>query len=364
MRFYILILILLSIYVYLSYITPRNSRSLYYYRFDKNVSVTKPSSELIEPFETLFKTNRIKKSKSYRNANVIFFHLLTDYIFMFPKIISLKQPVCVYGLRSVDILANKALLYTTLFSADKRLSKRFTPVTYVLENPNQYERLLNDFDESKLYILKKNIQRQRGCTITNNYDYLKDSLEKEYVVAQELLQNPLLVSGHKINLRQYLVIIVKKNVKCLLYDDGFIYYTPKPFRKNSIDKDRHITTGYIDRRIYEENPLTVKQLYEHLGHIKTKTLKRNLVELFGFVAASYKHLLLKHDANHHTNFIILGCDVAVDNRLDCKIMEINKGPDLSYKDVRDKRIKYNLVKNTLGAVGLIPSSSNNFISVS
>jgi hypothetical protein len=282
---------------------------------------------------------------------------------MFPKIIALKQPVCVYGLRSIDILANKALLYTIL-SVDKRRSKRFAPVTYVLDNPNQYQRLLNEFDESKLYILKKNLQRQRGCTITNNYEYVKNALDNEYVVAQELLQNPLLVSNHKINLRQYLVIIVKKNVKCLLYDDGFIYYTPKPFRKNSIDKDRHITTGYIDRRIYESNPLTVKDLYEHLGHSRAETLKRNLVELFGFVADAYKPQLLKNDANHHTNFIILGCDVAVDNQLDCKIMEINKGPDLTYKDERDKRVKYNLVKNTLSVVGLIPSSSNNFISVS
>ena len=37
-----------------------------------------------------------------------------------------------------------------------------------------------------------------------------------------------------------------------------MYYTPKFFQPNSIDKDRNITTGYIDRQVYVENPLTTQ----------------------------------------------------------------------------------------------------------
>ena len=59
--------------------------------------------------------------------------------------------------------------------------------------------------------------------------------------------------------------------------------------------------------------------------------------------------------------MILGCDVAVNKNLECKIMEINKGPDLTYKDERDKTVKYNLVKDTLDIIGLINNPNNNFI---
>ena len=35
-----------------------------------------------------------------------------------------------------------------------------------------------------------------------------------------------------------------------------MYYTPELFEKNSSDLKKNITTGYIDRQIYIDNPLT------------------------------------------------------------------------------------------------------------
>jgi hypothetical protein len=140
-----------------------------------------------------------------------------------------------------------------------------------------------------------------------------------------------------------------------------MYYTPKKFVKDSIDKDRHITSGYIDRSIYDKNPLTVKNLYNFLGIEKATKLKRNIAEMFKYVASSYEPVLLKNDSNKHLNFAIMGCDVAVDDKLGCKIMEINKGPDLSYKDEKDKAVKMQLIKDTMHKIGLIHSPNNNFI---
>ena len=142
-----------------------------------------------------------------------------------------------------------------------------------------------------------------------------------------------------------------------------MYYTPDKFDRESTDKDAHITTGYIDRRIYDTNPLTIKDLYKYLGKRKERILKKNLVELFEYVGHCYKSTLYKYDSNQHTNFVILGCDIAVDENLDCKIMEFNKGPDLSYKDKRDKEVKYNLVKDALYYIGLTNHVNKNFISV-
>lgn len=364
MRFYIIILILLVIYIYSTLNKQHGSSKLSYYRFQKDLSVTNETADLIEPFNTLFQKFYIHESDTYEKANIIFFNILTDYIFLFPKLISIPTPLYIYGLKSIDILANKALLYTILsLNVDVGSVKRFTPITYVLDNPVQFKRFIKEYDESKLYILKKNLQRQKGCTITNNIKYIQQALVNEYVVGQELLQNPFLINNHKINLRQYLVIIVKKKIKCLLYNDGFMYYTPKHFVKDSLDKDRHITSGYIDRKVYETNPLTVKDFYQYLDKRSATILQQNLKEMFTFISEAYAPHILKHDSNHHLNFIILGCDVAVDNTLGCKIMEINKGPDLSYKDEKDKQVKYNLVKNTLNEIGLINFPNNNFINL-
>ena len=53
---------------------------------------------------------------------------------------------------------------------------------------------------------------------------------------------------------------------------------------------------------------------------------------------------------------IFGADVAIDNELQPKVMEINKGPDLHPKDDRDSKVKKALVHSVLGLVGL---SDNN-----
>ncbi|QOI90190.1 hypothetical protein QKU58_gp141 [Pyramimonas orientalis virus] len=358
-RYYIVFILLCVLYVFSFISNYRASNTLLYYRFDDKMS-TRSSIQIIEPFNTLLKKYTIDASDSYREADILFFTLLTDYHKMYPTLIKIHKPLFIYSLRTIDQLANKATLHTIL-SINKRLLHLYTPKTYILNNTSQYNRLLQDFDENKLYILKKNLQRQKGCTLTNNLDYVKTAHRDNYVVCQELLQNPYTIRGHKINIRQYLVVIVKEKCKFSLYNDGFMYYTPKQFIFNSTDKDRHITTGYIDREIYKTNPLTLTELYRHLGPKKAKLLESNIVNLFKYVAKAYQPHVLKYDSNKHLNFVILGCDVAVDVDLGCKIMEMNKGPDLTYKDERDKVVKYNLVKDTLHKIGLINSPNNNFI---
>jgi glutathione synthase/RimK-type ligase-like ATP-grasp enzyme len=44
-------------------------------------------------------------------------------------------------------------------------------------------------------------------------------------------------------------------------------------------------------------------------------------------------------------FQLYGVDVAIDDKLKPMIMEVNKGPDLTAKDGRDKDLKVNLSKD-------------------
>ena len=60
-------------------------------------------------------------------------------------------------------------------------------------------------------------------------------------------------------------------------------------------------------------------------------------------------------------FQLYGTDIAIDEDLNPMIMEINKGPDLTGKDVRDTKLKVNMGKDILKSVGLLENKKNKFL---
>jgi hypothetical protein len=146
-----------------------------------------------------------------------------------------------------------------------------------------------------------------------------------------------------------------------------MYYAPQKYSNTSISPDVHITTGYIDRSIYEKNPLTYLTFLQTLETRKRDLLEKNTNRMFMMIKKAYYNTLMKHDGNnkHQTNFMICGCDVAVDNSLECKLMEINKGPDLGGKDDTDTHIKTMLIEDTLHQVGILIRDNlrDNFVKI-
>lgn len=330
----------------------------YYYKF---ASVYKKKDNPI-PFKNSLRSFNILETRSISQAQFIFFSFLIDYQYYY-KIISNLPPKYVYSLLSIDLLASKSTMYKIL-KQNSSISQlyKYCPRTYILDDPQDIVMLKSEFTPRNAYIIKKNLQRQTGCKITNNLNLIMNSSNEQYVVCQRMLGSPYLIGGHKINLRQYLLLIVDKRMKAYLYNDGFVYYTPKQYQASSLEQDRNITTGYIDRRIYDKYPMTVKELYNYIGIDHTNKLKIELQRLFEYIVAAYRNIIESNDGNKHTNFVVLGCDVAVHTNLDCKIMEINKGPDLSYKDERDKKVKQNMILDVFQKIGIIKhSTTNNFV---
>ena len=110
-----------------------------------------------------------------------------------------------------------------------------------------------------------------------------------------------------------------------------MYYTPKYFNYKSKDKDSHITTGYIDRKVYSKNPLTLYDFYKYLDKngYNSKLLKDNIKNLFYNIMNALKEPICNNKNLKNTvRFQIFGADVAPDNLLNVKLIEINKGPDL------------------------------------
>lgn len=330
--------------------------ALLYYRISDTLDYTKPSMDAFAPFSEF--TEMLTKVDTYSKAQVIMFETLNRIDLMMVKMqwpVTLKY---IYGLAGSDNIASKSLLAIKLKACyDQATLDTIIPKTYIMENGLDMDRFITDTrggGNLGLYILKKNVQRQEGFVITNDRATIIDGFNpvSDFVVCQELLQNPLLVAKRKVNMRIYLLVIVGASGGGMyMYNDGFMYYTPEAFRAGSDKTEENITTGYIDRQVYVDNPLTVRDLLLSLAPSASNILWGNIVGLMQKLCKCYQPLF--QDANKAipgTKFLIYGCDIAPSSDYECKLMEVNKGPDLSYKDERDGKLKREMVHEALGMV--------------
>lgn len=337
----------------------QSGTDLLYYRLNDRLVTNATSLPIMSVFkEGLELQGKSAVQSTFEQSKFLQFETLNNIDANLAHVKLPKNISFIYGLVGSDLLAGKQALYTML---RKKLGEQgvleVSPKSYITTSSQDMRLFRNDFSKDQVYILKKNIQRQLGHLITNNYDEIM-SHHNEYVIIQEVLQNPFIVNARKINIRVYMLIMMVDghNPRFYIYNDGFMYYTPKVFRKGSLDKDSVITTGYIDRKVYEENPLTLKDLYAFIGPEKAERLQANITNVFRLIKEAYERELQRANQNiPGTKFLIYGCDIAPDSDLNCKLMEINKGPDLTYKDERDKHVKLNMVMDALSIVGMVES---------
>lgn len=347
----------------------RDAETLLYFKFDNSMRNTY-SRPLAKHFHDVFEAlategrhnpRRFSPAPVATHADMVFFDSLTyvdDLMHRLPRGV---RPSFVYGIAGSDQLAGKERLYAMLRDTRDPTLLALLPRTYRLLDPRDIALLEREFDPAKLYILKSNVQRQQGNTLTNSLDYIRHQTAQaasrpdrpSHVVCQEVLQDPLLVGGRKINLRVYLLVRVAPDgqVSAYAYKDGFIYYTPAKWQSGSLASDVHITTGYIDRRVYEENPLTLQDLRGDLGEERHAQLFEGIVSALRGVMRVYEPWFRRANAGvPGTKFMVYGCDVAPDADLGVKVMEVNKGPDLGYKDERDRAVKFEMVKEMVQVV--------------
>jgi hypothetical protein len=257
------------------------------------------------------------------------------------------------------------------------------PSSYILYNDDEIKKFKIEYDPNKIYILKKNIQRQEGLKITKDFNEILEATNNGYIIVQELLQNPYIIANRKTNMRFYVLVVCKNNnMKIYVYNDGFMYYSKSLFQKNNLNMDVNITTGYIDRQIYVDNPLTHQDLIKYLDNPNRTNLSiteqniKNQKFLISTIYFDRIHLLLKkifiafynklstttkfNETN--TMFQLFGIDIAVDDQLNPTIMEVNKGPDLGAKDERDKKLKHNVIFDLFNLINNV-SESPNFIKI-
>ncbi len=258
-----------------------------------------------------------------------------------------------FMLDGCDWIASKVAIWSLIKNEFGHKANEIMPETFILSDRLDNERFKKYYQHKKSinprhkFIVKNFKQRQKGLKLLNNLSEINDSIRKDYKVIQDYLENPYTINGHKINLRYYLLITCyQSRINGYIFNDGFLYYTPKVFEKFSTDEDRNITTGYIDRKIYEENPLTIKDFEEYLGDSRSKEFNNEINKKFSLIMkALSKKICSNRNLDKHFKFQVFGADIAPDEDLKVTLMEINKGPDLGFKDGRDGDLKKSMVQD-------------------
>ena len=331
-----------------------------YFRFSDDLN-NKKSMIPIDVFKEIMESANIKVTNQ-SNATIYLFETLNTVDHAIENAKFGSNTAFIFGIKGTDHMVSKSsLVYYIRQTMGPEKAAAMLPVTYIYGIQSDMQRLYTDIKTyTGIYIMKKNIQRQEGNMISLDPQTIFDGGQEGYVVVQRMLLNPLCINGHKINMRLYMFVIVDETAKFYIYNNGFIYYSPKKWNKLSNEADVHITSGRLeDRAIYNENPISFKELGESIGTENYDHLWGNIVELMTNIKLTYEPIFTEQNRTSvGVNVSIYGCDIAPDDVLNVKLMEVNKGPDLTYKDSEDKRIKYGMVHDMFGLLGIIPPKNN------
>jgi len=263
----------------------------------------------------------------------------------------------IFIIKGHDNLSRKDRLWESLREKYGSKAVELMPNTYRLLDRSDVQRLMTDYNPHTVYIMKKNIQRQQGLKITKSKQELIEGRNQGFVIAQEMLQDPYLIDGRKTNCRVYLLIVCKNGIKTgYVYNNGYMYYTPKSFAKFSTETDRVITAGLStdrkDETFYKTHPLTI-------GEWQTSP-KLHSIDLFGRIGVLLSKVLSATSPSfcsgthlkQQMTFQLFGCDVAFNANLRPQLIEINKGPDLSSKSEKEALLKNDLITCMFKVVGI------------
>lgn len=298
----------------------------------------------------------------------------------------------VFILNNGDQLIAKNLLWkhiTSHYGLD--IASTMMPMTYILYEKSDLERFKKTYKPSNIYIMKKNVQQQQGLKITNDYNDIINGYKNNYMVAQKLLQDPYIIPDitsngiidRKINMRYYILVICKNNnIDVFVHNDGFMYYTAESFKKGSMDNNKNITTGYFkDRSVYSRLPLTRQQFWNYLDSSRNNltlvesNIKQQKMKISNVVSVRINELLKNvfvtmignicskncnsKPIDKHISFQLFGADIALSDKLIPTIMEVNKGPDMTAKDERDKKLKYKVTSDIFRTIKIINDNGEN-----
>ena len=298
------------------------------------------------------------------------------------KITSTDQKV--FAIKGCDNIASKNNLWKLFVDEYGRSeASRIMPTTYIIMNNEDMSIFKAEYNKNDMYLIKKNIQRKQGIFLSKNYDEIINEIKSDgdYRVIQKYVPDLFTLNNHKINIRLYLVIVCKNDIKTgYIYKEGKCIYSQKVHGdtsknisseelNNNEERQKYLTSLNLDVKIYNELPETLNELELYLNQkgssYSYQMLWENIISIFKkLMIAIENDICTNSPISEITSFQLFGADIIFDNNMDAYLLELNKGPSMKYMTDRDELMKKKLMEDIFKLVGIIDIHSkyqNEFI---
>ena len=226
------------------------------------------------------------------------------------------------------------------------------------------------------------------CRTLGELDATRDGTSMLQGVAQEYVDNPLLLDGHKFDLRLYVLVTSCSPLRVHLYRDGLARLCTEPYHapvsgeqrtqlsaaaglaaaKNSSDwRKRHLTNYAINKlhcdfsagedgakrrlgdvldTLSREHGLDVNALWGQIQQLVVKTL----LAVQPHLAHAYASCRSSPGAHPFSCFELLGFDLLIDANGQPWLLEVNHSPSLATDSELDTALKTTLLADTMRLV--------------
>ena len=272
----------------------------------------------------------------------------------------------IFGINGCDSIVSKNKIWESLVSCyGRKKASSLMPESYVLNNKDDMDNFKKEFNSNNIYILKKNVQRKEGLKLSSNLDYILQAKNDQYRVVQKYLTNLYLINKRKVNLRIYLLIVIKDNTIFFYMSNlGKCIYTNKDYNDNNFDFESNITSYNLDMTVYKTHPRNFDELFEFINNKsnneeKSKVLSNNIYNLLKDICICLSNNIYQSDnIKNTTTFQLFGIDIIFDKNMKPYLLEFNKGPDMIPRDDIDQKMKTNVQMDMFEIVGLLDKKNN------
>ncbi len=250
----------------------------------------------------------------------------------------------------------------------------FVPDTYILPDEfgdfyAHYQKLKSHDSKKNVWIVKPaNSSQGKGIHII---DDINDVNVDELSVISRYVTNPLLINGHKFDLRIYVLITSYEPLRVYVFKEGLARFASETYTSkiNKNNRYMHLTNYSINKKnenfIRNENcdqddygyKWSLSAFCKHLEQVgidMNLLWSRTYDVLLKTIICGEHHVLaaMKKNGMHRTNcFEILGFDILVDSDLKPWLLEVNLSPSLATDSPLDHTIKSNLLADSFNLMG-------------
>ena len=270
----------------------------------------------------------------------------------------------IFGINGCDTIVSKNKIWESLVNCyGRKEASNLMPESYILNDIEERQIFMQNFNatDNSIYILKKNVQRKEGLKLTRDYEEILNAWKDDYRVAQKYITNLFLINGYKVNLRIYLLIVIKEDkVHFYLSNKGKCIYTNKKYNDNDLDFESNITSYNLDMTVYDKNPRDFNELRKYIDdNIYDMTNAGNYLfrKIDGLMSKVSKclanNLYQSKNIKGTTTFQLFGCDVIFTDDLHPYLLEMNKGPDMIPRDSIDEDMKSSVQIDMFRTIGIL-----------